>query len=408
MVFFVNRILAFIMYSGFLVQALILYNNYEVNRNVVLTLYAVLLAIMFIHLLSKISSKNRAVLENVLLVFGLIIALIIYSFDTTAIRGLYIFFILTIAVLYDETRFGVLLAIAGYFAFTGMYYYKTDPGSFYDFFNRENSSVMAPRTGTLVLFYIIRRLIFAGKKNGQLARSLQKKNEETEALLKQNTAYSAELEKTADLRAREKLMNELHNKLGHVLATASIGAQAAAVLVDKDSEAAKQRLDIVAQQIQTAMHALRDVVSGGESSIENSDITFNDSILKLIGEMEKRTDVPVRHNISAQTRNLFDTWPVSIRSLIYNVLMEGLTNGLRHGKATAFDFELTIDDDKIIRFSLKDNGVGFDSISFGNGLSKMQRDAEKTGAVFEITGANGCTIAIDIPPEAYIKGGTST
>ena len=46
----------------------------------------------------------------------------------------------------------------------------------------------------------------------------------------------------AQLRAREALMDELHDKLGHTLTTVSVVAQAANVLVDTDTAAAKSKL----------------------------------------------------------------------------------------------------------------------------------------------------------------------
>lgn len=404
MKFFINRILAVFLYVSFPVGAVVIYRQSLVNRALVLSLFGVLLAIMLAHFICRILPNRKAFFENALLTAGLLTALVIQYFDTTTIEGFYVFYILAIAVLYDETRFGVPFAAIGYIVFLGLFFYKTHPESF-------NSAVMEyknmviSRTGFLILLYIIHRAVLIGRKNEQLALSLQKKNEESEALHKQVTAYSEELERTADIRAKEKLMNELHNKLAHLLATASIGANAAAVLVDKDAEAAKYRLDIVTEQIHAAMQSLRDVISGGESSIASGEITFNESILKLINETEKRTDIPIRHSITEETANQFDAWPVSVRSLIYNALMEGLTNGLRHGKATAFDLDLRLDEEKTIRFALKDNGAGFDTIVFGNGLSKMRKDAAKAGAEFEISGKGGCTVTITVPREAYEENG---
>jgi signal transduction histidine kinase len=61
-------------------------------------------------------------------------------------------------------------------------------------------------------------------------------------------------------------------------------------------------------------------------------------------------------------------------------LKEGLSNGLRHGNATAFYFELKIEDKKI-KFLLSDNGDGIEinQMKEGMGLSGMVEHAERLG-----------------------------
>ena len=56
-----------------------------------------------------------------------------------------------------------------------------------------------------------------------------------------------------------------------------------------------------------------------------------------------------------------------------NTLKEGISNGLRHGNATAFWFELKTEEGKI-RFYLSDNGTGLATENFesGFGLTTMR------------------------------------
>jgi signal transduction histidine kinase len=59
-----------------------------------------------------------------------------------------------------------------------------------------------------------------------------------------------------------------------------------------------------------------------------------------------------------------------------NTLREGISNGLRHGNATAFWFELKVVEGKIV-FTLSDNGKGveMDKWQEGFGLSSMRERA---------------------------------
>jgi signal transduction histidine kinase len=62
-----------------------------------------------------------------------------------------------------------------------------------------------------------------------------------------------------------------------------------------------------------------------------------------------------------------------------NSLKEGISNGLRHGGATAFWFELKQDGDKV-EFLLSDNGKGFGKdFIMGFGLTSMRDRARTLG-----------------------------
>lgn len=225
---------------------------------------------------------------------------------------------------------------------------------------------------------------------------LQEQTKELQTAYEQLASYIEELQETADLRAREKLMHELHDKLGHILATASIGVQAVDVLIRKDIGKAKERLDMVAQQIQEAMQSLRTMISTGTISIEKDETSFVQSITNLMIETEKRTSVSIKRSISENTAHVCESLSLPLRSFIYNALLEGLTNGLRHGGVTEYKFELTSTHHKI-NFRLKDNGGGCNDIKYGYGLSQIQRCAKRFGAKVETNGRNGFKLEISIP-----------
>ena len=87
---------------------------------------------------------------------------------------------------------------------------------------------------------------------------------------------------------------------------------------------------------------------------------------------------------------------------ICNTLKEGISNGLRHGGATAFYFELKQEGGQI-RFLLSDNGKGLDisSLKEGFGLSGMHARAESLGGVvwFETEVDEGFEIHLTLPDD---------
>lgn len=83
---------------------------------------------------------------------------------------------------------------------------------------------------------------------------------------------------------------------------------------------------------------------------------------------------------------------------LFRALQEGLTNGIKHGKSSAFIFLLNYDTNNL-RFHLQDNGTGCDKIVFGFGLSAMEYRIREVGGILDITSSlqEGCCINITIP-----------
>ena len=56
----------------------------------------------------------------------------------------------------------------------------------------------------------------------------------------------------------------------------------------------------------------------------------------------------------------FPDIPSPIDISLYRILQEGLTNSVRHGRATRIKVDLDLNDGEI-RLSVRDNGTGFDA-----------------------------------------------
>jgi signal transduction histidine kinase len=180
-----------------------------------------------------------------------------------------------------------------------------------------------PRLILIFAVAVSRYSVSISSKNRELAESLGQKAGELENALIKLQDYTEELKETADLRAKDQLMRELHDRLGHMLATASIGAQAAAVLVDRDPPAAKARIETVWEQIQAAMKSLRQVLNGGAIGAAEQEPVFGE-LVRLARETEARTGIPIC--VEYDSAEDFDALPLAQRSYLYNALMEGLTN----------------------------------------------------------------------------------
>lgn len=384
-----------IFYFGVAAGAFVLYFDKQANRAVAGMLYAALVIMMLVqHLYFNQSGKARPG-EKILMAAELLCALGVFYFERSLFSGIPLILIIAYALLVFDTRFSLAFALVTFFSYITLLYFRAGSPKLIDFW-LEQRSILLPRTIIVLIIVSTRNVLNVNRENRLLTVSLAEKNEELKAANEQMGVYVKELEKTAEVRAREQLMNELHNKLGHMLATASIGIQAATVLIDKDTTLAKTQLETATGQIRAAMQSLRNVIVGETSLPEETGSDFSERLRNLILETERLAGITIEHNSSNISAEELNKLPATTQSFIYNTLMEGLTNGLSHGLADRFEFKLT-KTDGAIRFMLKDNGIGFQHINLGYGLTKIKNEAERLGAKLVITGNEGCLIELTLP-----------
>jgi len=284
-----RRLFLSLYYFGIFCVAITLYFDETSDRLITGILYIILVAIMAYHHLRYNKPEGLLPGGKKLMVAELVCALCLLYFEHSIFPGISLVLIISYAILVYEARFSVPYTLFALFAYLGILYYKADAPALYDFW-LENRILLLPRIIIILVIINTRNVINAEQKNRKLSASLAEKNRELEAAMDQMVGYMDELKKTADLRAREQLMHELHNKLGHILATA--------VLMDKDISHAKMKLESVAQQIRAAMQSLRSVIIGQTSYSSDIDGDYPDRILGLIWETEKLTGISIVHNLS--------------------------------------------------------------------------------------------------------------
>ena len=86
------------------------------------------------------------------------------------------------------------------------------------------------------------------------------------------------------------------------------------------------------------------------------------------------------------------------QKILFSSLLEGLTNGIRHGKSTAFLFKLFLKENRVC-FSLEDNGVGAGTLNLGFGLRAMRDRVYELDGSFDINSEieEGLELLITLP-----------
>lgn len=184
-------------------------------------------------------------------------------------------------------------------------------------------------------------------------------------------AYERVAEVTA-LEERQRIAKEIHDTAGHSLTTVIMQTEAAKLIVEKNPLEAKNKLVAANLQAKHALEELRDSVHLLSGISEHT--TLKDELEQVLHESTDGTGIKIRSEIAE-----IEVLPAKRRFLV-NTLKEGISNGLRHGGATAFWFELKTQAGKI-EFLLSDNGKGFaeGKLKKGFGLTSMTERVKSFG-----------------------------
>ncbi len=226
-------------------------------------------------------------------------------------------------------------------------------------------------------------------------------DEQMEELNKRNRELREAYEKIKEVTAleeRQRIAKEIHDTAGHSITTVIMQTEAAKLAIERDPADARRK--IVAANLQ-AKHALEELREGVHLLSDQREHNFlRDDLLNIVHESTDGTDIAIRYDVDeislCEAKHRF----------FCNALKEGISNGLRHGGATAFYFELKETGNEI-RFLLSDNGCGtsLSALKAGFGLKGMLSHAESFGGSvsFETEEGDGFELRITLPADVREK-----
>lgn len=239
-------------------------------------------------------------------------------------------------------------------------------------------------------FLIINFTLQMYRKNREIAQALEELHGTNEKLRLANE----ELKTITALEERQRIAKDIHDTAGHSITTVIMQTEAAKLAIDENPEEAKRKIVSANLQAKHALEELRESVHLLSGLKGNQ--SLKEAALDIIHESTDGTGIVIRSDIDEIS--LCD----SKSRFVLNTLKEGISNGLRHGGATAFYFELKREKNKV-RFLLTDNGAGADLSAFreGFGLSGMRERAESLGGTvrFETEPDEGFEIHITLPAD---------
>lgn len=188
---------------------------------------------------------------------------------------------------------------------------------------------------------------------------------------------------------RKRIVDEIHDILGHQLSSAVIQIGALEYIVQEDQ--AKQGLGQVKDVLNTSMDNIRAVIHAEHASTIQLDWELNRIV-------EDFTKAPIQFTYQ-NTRPLTNQDAHSI----LNIVREGFTNINKHSNASKVQLRFieNIDNWTLL---LADNGQGFEpKASGGIGLMNMEERVQQLGGKIHISTNNGFRIFITIPFKEVIN-----
>ncbi len=194
----------------------------------------------------------------------------------------------------------------------------------------------------------------------------------------QLAAARAEVARLAAENERSRIARDLHDLLGHSLTTITVKADLAKRLAERDPQRAAREIAEVEQLSRSSLADVRAAVSGYR------DVT-------LVGELASAREVLRAAGLQVELPGAVDVVDPSLSELFGWVVREGVTNVVRHARASRCTIALgarwiTIDD----------NGRG-GIAGAGNGLTGLRERVEAAGGTLVTTGrGDGWRLHVEI------------
>jgi two-component system NarL family sensor kinase len=186
--------------------------------------------------------------------------------------------------------------------------------------------------------------------------------------LSRDLAASHERLVSATEEERRRLRRDLHDGLGPVLSSAVLGvARANALLVARPDDAARQ-LETLTRQLQEAVADVRRLVYDLRPPALDH--------LGLVGALDEQARALGHFTVSGP----MSMPPLSAAAEVaaYRIVMEAMTNALRHSQGTSGQVEMTYDAG--LRIVVTDDGAGIpDGFRAGVGITSMRERATALG-----------------------------
>ncbi|MGC5022261.1 GAF domain-containing sensor histidine kinase [Micromonospora sp. DT47] len=193
---------------------------------------------------------------------------------------------------------------------------------------------------------------------------------------------------------RRRLRRDLHDGIGPTLAGATLRVALARDAVSTDAERARALLSDAEEQLEATVRQVRELVYGLRPPALDD--------LGLVGALRERVaTLDPSETIRVQVDEPLPTLPAAVEAAAYRIVVEAVTNTLRHSRARTGVISLRCQSDggrDGLLVSVADDGVGLDGTAPGVGIRSMTERAEELGGQVTVDASRtGTTVHAWLP-----------
>lgn len=188
-------------------------------------------------------------------------------------------------------------------------------------------------------------------------------------------------------QARRRIERDLHDGAQQRLVALALRVRSLQASLPSESDLERQIVEI-GDGIAEASEELRQISHGIHPAVLS-----NGGLRPALRALRRRAAIPVELSVDVEQR-----LPESVEVAAYYVVAEALTNAAKHARASQVTVAVAADD-KHLRLSVTDDGVGGADPCGGSGLVGLKDRVEAVGGHIHITsrGHEGTTLSAEIP-----------
>lgn len=225
-----------------------------------------------------------------------------------------------------------------------------------------------------------------------LKEDIENRHEHTQQLTKslnENKEYIRQSEYTFKLEERNRLSQEIHDKIGHSMTGALIQMEASKRLLTSDPDKSAELLQNAIHISKDGIESIRLVLKNMKPPIEQLGINRMKLFVdKFSAKHSVRTSLTHEGNVDIIT-------PIQWKVIQENT-QEALTNAMKHSNATYISIHIEVLR-TLIKVEVSDNGKGEHKVIKGLGLIGLEERAASVNGTIIVDGSKGFKVTTLIP-----------
>ncbi len=228
----------------------------------------------------------------------------------------------------------------------------------------------------------------ARKRSEQLLQELKVAHEQLQA-------YAGEVERLTTTRERQRIGQEVHDTVAHVLTGLLVQLQAVRRLLVSNPTTVAVRLASMEEAARHGLGEVRRAVRAMRPQVLESN-GGPQGLRKLCDQFSERTEIRVFFTTEGDLSRISPAH----EAIVYHTLQECLTNAARHGRASVVWAHLRIGESGV-ELRVRDDGAGAAKVAPGMGISGMHDRAQAAGGRFSYRtrAGHGFETTLELPLE---------